>query len=368
MVNAVARVVLALEEHDVAEEVMHFLDRNGRIQIVGTCGDERQLAEAIRQLEPDAVVAQPALLGAGVGPAALLAVDTRESVSSLRTAIRAGAQGFYVWPGDRGELLSAAEASAAPVAQTGRRASVIAVYGPRGGVGATFVATHLAAAFARRPVETVLVDMDPVFGDVAAAIGVPAEDETVRTSADLLPLIDELSPVHLDEVLWSHPEGFRALLAPEPDAALTVGASDLRVAVDVAASMSDVVVLHLPRSHDEFARCGLALADRIVMVLSLDVLAFRDAKRALALIEALGALDRVSFVVNRARRSEVTPSDVHRVFGHAPLAVLPVDAGVAAAQDHGRLLPRRGRTGRSFDRLAARLAVDAPAARDAGSG
>jgi len=57
----VARVVLGLEEHDVAEEVMHFLDRTGRTRVVATAGDARQLAEAVRQLEPDAVVAQPSV-------------------------------------------------------------------------------------------------------------------------------------------------------------------------------------------------------------------------------------------------------------------------------------------------------------------
>src|SRR4030095_10301191 len=32
----VARVILALEEHDVAEAVMHFLDRTGRARVVAT--------------------------------------------------------------------------------------------------------------------------------------------------------------------------------------------------------------------------------------------------------------------------------------------------------------------------------------------
>ena len=50
----VARVVLALEAHDVVEEVMHFLDRSGRARVVATASDDRQLAEAVRQLELDA--------------------------------------------------------------------------------------------------------------------------------------------------------------------------------------------------------------------------------------------------------------------------------------------------------------------------
>jgi hypothetical protein len=44
----VARIVLALETPDVAEEVMHFLDRTGRARVVGTAADAAQLAEAVR--------------------------------------------------------------------------------------------------------------------------------------------------------------------------------------------------------------------------------------------------------------------------------------------------------------------------------
>jgi Flp pilus assembly CpaE family ATPase len=112
----------------------------------------------------------------------------------------------------------------------------------------------------------------------------------------------------------------------------------------------------VPRGLDEVARTGLELADRVLVVLGLDVLSLRDARRAIAVAD-LG--DRCDFVVNRARRAEVTPADVERVFGVAPLAVIPSDRGAAPAQDHGRLLPMRGRVGRSIDRLARSLVGDA---------
>src|SRR5512134_2517594 len=141
----VARVVLALEANDVAEEVMHFLDRTGSARVVATAADDRQLVEAVRQLEPDAVVAQPSLVEpASVRGPAVLALDTRESVASLRAAIRVGARGFYLWPGERDALAGAAAATIAVPEIGAKRATVVAVHGARGGVGATFVATHLA--------------------------------------------------------------------------------------------------------------------------------------------------------------------------------------------------------------------------------
>jgi hypothetical protein len=88
----VARIVLALETPDVAEEVMHFLDRTGRARVVGTAVDAAQLAEAVRQLEPDAVIAAPSLVPSrgSLNGSTLLAVDTSQSVGALRRAIRRG--------------------------------------------------------------------------------------------------------------------------------------------------------------------------------------------------------------------------------------------------------------------------------------
>ncbi len=352
----VARIVLALETPDVAEEVMHFLDRTGRARVVGTAVDQSQLAEAVRQLEPDAVVAAPALVPSPgtLNGSALLAVDTAQSVGALRRAIRSGASGFFLWPAEREELANAA----ARLGRTrndgddGDPALVLAVYAARGGAGATFVATHLAAAFAKRDRRCVLIDLDVLFADATAAIGVPA-DEPVRTIAELAPLGEELAPRHVDEILWRHPKGFAALLAPvDRQLSQRLGAETYRAAISAVRRSSDVVVLHVPRALDEIARAGLEVADRVLVVLGLDVLSFRDAKRA---IEVAALEGRCSFVVNRATRSEITPGDVERVFGRPPLAVIPSDRAVGAAQDHGRLLPMRGRVGRALDRLAQRM-------------
>jgi pilus assembly protein CpaE len=354
----VARIVLALETQDVAEEVMHFLDRTGRARVVGTAIDGSQLAAAIRQLEPDAVVATPSMVGSreSLNGSALLAVDTSQSVGTLRRAIRAGASGFYLWPAERDELAHAA-ARVRPALEHAQaeRAPVLAVYGPRGGAGTTFVATHLAAAYARRERRCVLVDLDVVFADASAAVGVPV-DEPVRTIAELVALQDEVAPQHVEEIVWRHPSGFGVLLAPG-DGLARVRAEDYRRAIAATRRTCDVVVLHIPRALDEVAQAGLEAADRVLIVLGLDVLSFRDAKRA---IEATGLEDRCAFVVNRASRSEIAPRDVERVFGQAPLAVIPSDRAVRSAQNRGRLLPARGRVARAVDRIA-RTAIEVPA-------
>jgi pilus assembly protein CpaE len=350
----VARVILALEEHDVAEEVMHFLDRTGRARVVATASDEHQLSEAIRQLEPDAVVGSPRLAtSARLNGSALLAVDTTETVQILRRALEAGARGFFLWPADRGELARALARVFAPGPRERHTLGrVVAVHGPRGGAGATFLATHLAASFARRELRCVLVDLDLGIADIGPAVGAPV-DGSLRTIADAVPMGEELTARHLDDLLWPHPDGFRVLLGPaDVQVAERVTARDIGPVLEAVRSTADVVVVHVPRGMDDTVRLGLGLADVVVMVLGLDVLSFRAAKRV---VDATGLDDRCSFVVNRATRREISPDDVKRVFGRSPVAVIPVDRRVPAAQDHGRLLPARRRAGRSVDRLAAKL-------------
>ena len=351
----VTRVVLALEQPEVAEEVLHFLDRSGVARVVGTATDARQLVEAIRQLEPDVVVAEPSLMPPRVelSSSSLLALDTTQSVATLRRAIRAGATGFFLWPAERDALAEATARVRPPLDhEVEGRAPVIAVYRARGGAGSTFVATHLVAALARRGRRAVLVDLDVVFADASAAVGVP-EEEPVRTMGDLLPLGDEMTPSHVEEVLWRHPDGFDVLLAPGDEiAAVHVRGHHYRSVVAALRRTRDVVVLHVPRGLDDVTRSGLELADRVLLVLGLDPLSFRDAKRAIA---AAGIDERCAFVINRARRAEITPEDVTRVFGQPPMAVIPSDRAVPASQERGRLIPMRGRAGRSIDRLARRL-------------
>jgi len=356
--DQVVRVILALEAPEVAEEVMHFLDRSGRARVVATAGDDRQLAEAVRQLEPDAVVAEPGMLGGPTAAGMVLAIDTRESVSSLRTAIRAGAAGYFLWPKERDDLIGAVAAALRRTRQTGRRGTVVAVHGGRGGAGVTFVATHLAAAFARRG-SAILIDADPVFADVAQALGAPAGDDAspAHTFADAASLGEELGPEQLKGALWRHASEVDVLLPPSPEEAARLGPEELRVVTDAAVGLADVVILHLPRAVGPMTIGAAGTADRLLEVLTLDVVSFRATSRAIEAFSPLHLEGRVGFVVNRAARSEITPGDVARVFGEPALAVLPVERAVRSVQERGTLLPSKGRMARRFDRLAEALSA-----------
>ena len=356
----VARIVLGLESPQLAEEVVDFLDRGGRARVVASAASSAALAAAVREHDPNAVVGSTALVrsAGGVNGSSFLALETAETLAALRGAMELGANGFFLWPSERAALADAAARTAPTKAgPPPRRASVVAVCGPRGGVGATFVATHLAAALARSGKQTVLVDADWRFADLAVALGVP-DDEPVRTVEDLVPVAAELEERHLDEVLWPHGTGFGVLLGPaagsEADTPAVTAA--YRSAVLLAAGSRDAVVLHAGRPLGESAGSVLGTAEWILLVLALDVMSFRGGRRLFESLDALGLASRVGIVVNRAARAELTAKDAERALGVPVVAVIPEDRRVGRAQDRGVLL-RGGRGSvRAVDRLAAKVA------------
>lgn len=346
--------MLACDEPVLAEEVMSFLDRTGHAKVVAAAADRRQLAEAVRQVGPDVVVATPELarhVEASVAP--VLVMDRSETVSGLRTALQTGAVGFSVWPDDRDGLAgliasSVSEPQATPVAGPTK---IVTVVGARGGAGATFLATHLADACARLGSRTVLIDADPVFGEVGFALGAH-RDPDARTARDLVPMMDELTSSHLEEVLWPHPRGFRVLLGGEG-----MQPSHHPGLLAAAGGVADAVIVHVPRSGLLGSVGLLAASHRLLCVLVLDVMSFQCAKRLLDGLEAQPA-PQAELVLNRASRAELVPGDVVRVFGRPPLVIVPEDRSVASAQDRGRLLSPRSRPSRAVTRLAEAILAD----------
>jgi MinD-like ATPase involved in chromosome partitioning or flagellar assembly len=352
------RVVLAVDAPEVLDEILHFLDRSGAVRVIATAEDERQIAEATTQLEPDLVIAEPRLAPHVPAHTPCIAIASRESVAALRAAIDAGVRAFTVWPAERDDLLRHVRSFAVAHRSFERRAQVIAVHASRGGAGCTFVATHLARAFADLGHSTVLLDVDPYGGDVETVLGIPDGADGVHPVSELADVVDEITPGAFSDVLFSHPAGFGVVTASPPDAAAPDDASVARL-VDLAAAASDIAILHTATGLDAVTRSCLASADVILEVLSLDVPGFRAAVRTGARLADADLEERTWFVVDKAARGEVVPADVERVFGKPARAVIAVDGSVPRSQDHGRLINPRSRAGRVLTRLAAGVLAEA---------
>lgn len=354
------RVSVAVRELSLHQEVLDFLGRDPAIEMVAalTTGPN----EGSPAPDADVVVACPTLAGEAAPPAGhgeILVVAQEMTVPVLRTAIEVGAAGVFAWPGERDDLVAAVRGIGGEAAAAGApRGRVIAVAAVRGGTGATFVATHLAAALADGGTSAVVVDLEAPFCGLTAALGV-RPDDGLRTVADLVPVAHELSPELVDRALHRHSRGFAALLGPIDERAPVPPARVYAGVIALLACEFAAVVLHLPRAVDDVVRVGLEMADETLLVAGLDAFSLYGARRSLGAFEALAGPGARRVVVNGAGRGELRSSDVRRVLGTSPAATIRFDAAVARAQARGALLgSRHGRAFADVRRLASRLVAD----------
>jgi len=358
------RVLIAIQDLAFHQEVLDFLERDARIDVVGAVTQPEALFRLERTATPNVTVTCPVLTRDVRHPSSagrranLLVVGEEMTVTMLRDAIDAEARAVFAWPEERDDLArSIASTRTDEEEAASSRGQVVAVFGARGGSGTTFLASHLAAALAEEGRRCVLVDLDGSFADVSVALGVePGAD--VRTIADLLPVAGELAPDHVRDALFQHARGFAALLAPpEPRGLPEIPAGIYTGAIGLLALAYEVVVLHTPRSLDEVSKAGLTMADEILLVVSPDLFSLYSARRAVTALGLRDGLERFNVVINPMARGEVGIREIERVLGVRPKAAVRFDPAVGRAQDRGELLGARShRAWRDVRALAGRLA------------
>ncbi|HEX9410824.1 MAG TPA: AAA family ATPase [Actinomycetota bacterium] len=354
-----ARALLAIKDLGFHQEVLDFLERDPRVSVVGAVTQPDALL-SLANTAPDATVVCPAIARDLRHPAAngrapsLLVVAEEMTVPVLRESIEAGARAVFAWPDERDELIRTIvavprERQASPSG----RGRVIAIFGPRGGCGTTFVACHLIAALSDQGRKCVLVDLDGSFADVTIALGID-DSKDIRTAADLLAVMEEMSPDHVENALFRHPEGFAVLLAPaNPSTSSSLVPELYEAAITQLALMYEAVILHVPRSLDGVARVGLNLADEVVLVVAPDVFSVHSARRAIDAVGLAEPSGRCRVVINPMVRGAVGAAEVESALGIRPATAIRFDAAVGRVQDRGELLPSRSRgAGRDVRALA----------------
>ncbi len=238
-----------------------------------------------------------------------------------------------------------------------QRATVIAVFNPKGGVGKTTVATNLASTLqTRKGQQVLLVDADTVTGHVTTSLGIDAVRTVVDSWQDQL----EGGPIEsLIDVAAAHPSGLRvAALSSSP--LNTEGLEPKRVADAIAAARRgfDFVVVDLHPSYSALNQAIFESADRILVPVTPDVPAIRAAVQLADIATEIGIRDRLALVINRAN-SGVSVADMERTVGMPSLALIRSGGLLfVRAANEGRtvieMFPKE-KISEDFDALADRL-------------
>ena len=299
------------------------------IQIVGIAETGLSAAKMTIELCPDVVLMDAKLpdmggldvtetLLAQHSGVAVIILAAEGEPSQLRQAMLAGAADYLTRPISTQELVNSIRAAfkrenqrrqlaprlepPPPAVSPDGKGTLIAVFSPKGGTGKSTIAVNLASAIAAATDHKVaLVDGSLLFGDVGAFMNLTG----TKSIMDLLPRVGELDHDLLLDVMLEHQSGVRVLLAPpRPELAELVGPESLKQVLNKLRTCFDFVVVDTQTSFDECTLTVLDNADRIVLVVTLEVTALKNLKLFLDMAESLGYPARkLMLTVNRGDSS-----------------------------------------------------------------
>lgn len=348
-------VLVADDIEDTCENIKKLLMFESDIEVVGACNDGQKAVEQCRQLTPDIVlmdVSMPGLDGITATeviraewPATqVIIMSDHEEPDYMRRSMLAGAREFLVKPFTGDVLVTAihrvferADRTVAPTARPVETThaeptmgQIVTVFSPKGGVGRTTIACNLAVALRQTGSKSVaLVDCNLSFGD----IGVLMNLQPTKTIVDLLSHLAALDDDLLRELLVSHPSGVDVLLAPiRPEMAELVTSDALKRILTRLRETYEYVVVDTWPSFQEEMLAVLDLSDRILVPITLEMPAIKNAKLFLEVARVLGYPDdKTTLVVNRADLSAgISIRDVETNLGRAIPVRIATDVKLAA--------------------------------------
>ncbi len=276
----------------------------------------------------------------------MLAYSTLRSPEIMRQVMNLGVRDFLHYPIDREGLVrsirSLMELEERRRAVAGQEytpfGSVVTVFGPKGGVGKSTLATNLAVALRRYAQCTVaLVDLDVRFGDVAVMLGLPVE----RSIVDLAQNGYEVSLDQVRQCMVRHASGLDVLPAPHwrgewypltPDHVGSI--------LHILARGYDFVVVDTAAGFNDLVSRALEVATLALLITTPDVTGLKE---ALAVLEMLRAWsypeDKIELVLNHVvPQTKASDEEVRRVLGMAPSWRIPFDQAVVRCLREGQPL------------------------------
>lgn len=271
----------------------------------------------------------------------VLVIGPRKDADLILQAMREGAKEF-VLAGDDETLLRALRDQVRPPRATGV-GMIYSVFPAKGGVGATTVATNLAGALQARGERTCLVDLNLNMGDVLAFLDLAGG----YSIADVVSNIGRLDRDLLDASLLRHGSGINVLAQSHRiEESDRVDAEAVGQLLQFLRHHYGAIVLDGLRSFDDVSVAAVDASDQILLLVTQEVPAVRDARRCVGLFKRLGSEEKLKLVVNRYQKAnEINPAVIAETVGlpvagtisnDYPAVIRAVNKGVLLSDDANR--------------------------------
>lgn len=307
--------VLVVDQDQQGRFEIKQLIRQGQLGFAGETGFGTEAVSAAAELKPDLIlcgISSPperslqtieALLDV-LPETPIIAYAPREDVEVVRQTMLAGARDFLIVPAPLERLLTSVRAVLEAEERKrlrlsgqskgiGPRGLIMAVFGAKGGVGKTTVATNLGVALASRLSQSVvIVDADNSFGDVAAMLEVRSD----RSVVDMVRDLEKLDRSNVVDYLMKHESGLWVLPAPRESLLWrSVQPERFRAAIDLLARRFDIVLVDTAAALSDLSLAALEEANIVLWVTSSDFSSINNS------LLGLDALQQMSYPESRIR-------------------------------------------------------------------
>jgi pilus assembly protein CpaE len=286
--------VLIVDQHpDAVARLRRSLNAFGNLEVVGDAGFGPVASTWAHTLEPAIIIVsieEPVnrslstiqALTRGNPRWTIVGLVSQFDREVFRRSVLAGARDVLIRgssPSDlhdaliqahNADALRIAASSHDPTAPTG---SIISIFGVKGGVGKTTLATNLAVVLAQETSASVaLVDLDVPFGDVALMLDIQPDHDILDAMDDAV--VDELE--QLQKILVRTPHGVHVLAAPlAPDDAGTLDSRKVGRLLSRLAALHQFVLVDTPVGLTELTAAALDVAELGLLVTTPEVAALR---------------------------------------------------------------------------------------------
>ena len=375
---------------DIAEtrdnlEKLLFFEKD--IEVVAKASTGREAVALSKQYQPDVVlmdINMPDMDGIAATEAMISQVPTTQVIMMsvqgeqdyLRRSMLAGAREFLIKPISAEDLYNAIRhvyrlrttqrvaVASTPTDVGGDGADVdqgqiIAVFSPKGGAGTSSIAANLAVTLRQQTNKKVaLVDGNLILGDLGVIMNMVSN----KTVADLANRIAELDRDLLYDVLATHATQVKVMLAPpNPQTGELVTSDHLRAILDMMRKEFDYVVVDTPSSFQDRALAILDMADRIAVLMTLEMTCIKNIKLFLEVAELLEySQEKILLVLNKSdSRLGIRVENVEETIRHKvthQIANAAHEMTFAINQGLPMVLEKRGhQTAKDIAKLAAIL-------------